>query len=257
MNKAHKKGKHIARKRGTLVNLFAGLTAASFVAVSAFTSWALLDQQQTAPAPELKTQEATEALSSLGMSGIALPPEGGAVLWRGWEDAAGLPSGVPAAPDESAKPLSDKPERGEGSPAQDSAIKTQADPEPEKTEESEPAAQTMQASVFASVSSGGKQPDSLEYLGEFITTAYCPCELCCGKGAKGITSTGTKATQGRTVAVDPDVIPLGSVIYIGGKAYTAEDTGSGIKGKRLDIFFNSHQDALNWGERAVEVWLQK
>jgi len=46
-----------------------------------------------------------------------------------------------------------------------------------------------------------------EYLGTFTVTHYCPCEICCGK-TDGITYTGTQATEGRTVAVDPEVILL-------------------------------------------------
>ena len=83
-------------------------------------------------------------------------------------------------------------------------------------------------------------------LGTFKAYAYCPCKICCGKWAKyGLTASGTKPEQGRTIAVDPDVIPLGSTVYVDGQAYIAEDTGAGIKGNKLDIFFNKHQDAKN------------
>ena len=57
--------------------------------------------------------------------------------------------------------------------------------------------------------------DEPKYIGTFTVTHYCPCEICCGK-TDGITFTGTQATEGRTVAVDPDVIPLGSTrVYSG------------------------------------------
>lgn len=52
-----------------------------------------------------------------------------------------------------------------------------------------------------------------EPLGEFRLTAYCPCMKCCGK-TDGITSTGTTAAEGRTIAVDPRVIPYGSAVTI-------------------------------------------
>ena len=45
------------------------------------------------------------------------------------------------------------------------------------------------------------------YLGQFLFTAYCPCSICCGEYASGYTATGTFATEGRTIAVDPNVIP--------------------------------------------------
>ena len=68
-----------------------------------------------------------------------------------------------------------------------------------------------------------------EPLGEFKLTAYCPCAKCCGK-TDGITATGTLAAEGRTIAVDPRVIPYGSsvTIYFADgtvHTYTAEDCG--------------------------------
>jgi 3D (Asp-Asp-Asp) domain-containing protein len=87
----------------------------------------------------------------------------------------------------------------------------------------------------------------------FITTAYCPCKKCCGKWADGITATGTKAKQGRTIAVDPDVISYGTEVEIDGKTYIAEDRGYGINGNRIDIFFNSHKEALAWGIQKKQV----
>jgi 3D (Asp-Asp-Asp) domain-containing protein len=94
-----------------------------------------------------------------------------------------------------------------------------------------------------------------EYLGLFETTAYCGCGKCCGKWADGITKSGTTATEGRTVAVDPDIVPLGSVIEIGGQWYVAEDIGVAIKGSRIDVFFNEHVDALQYGRQSHEVFL--
>lgn len=86
-------------------------------------------------------------------------------------------------------------------------------------------------------------------------TAYCPCRKCCGKDpghpAYGITSSGTTATQGRTVAVDTSVIPYGSEVEIDGHIYIAEDTG--VYGGWIDKFYASHQAALEWGDRRLTV----
>ena len=90
-------------------------------------------------------------------------------------------------------------------------------------------------------------------LGLFKLTAYCPCEACCGK-SDGITKSGEIAVEGVTVAVDPDIIPLGTKIIIDGHCYIAQDTGSAIKGNRIDVFFNSHQDALDFGVQHHEVY---
>ncbi len=96
---------------------------------------------------------------------------------------------------------------------------------------------------------------TMMYLGEFEATAYCPCEKCCGK-SDGITATGTVATEGRTIAVDPSVIPYGTAVYIDGLGeFVAEDTGGAIKGNRVDVFFADHQDALDFGRQTVTVWI--
>lgn len=100
-----------------------------------------------------------------------------------------------------------------------------------------------------------KEYSRYEYLGTFKSYAYCACTRCCGSYASGITATGTIATKGRTIAVDPNVIPLGSKVLINGKEYIAEDTGGGINGKTIDMFFNSHSAALNYGIRYVDIYM--
>ena len=95
-----------------------------------------------------------------------------------------------------------------------------------------------------------------ESLGEFVITAYCPCKKCCGEYADGITASGTVATEGRTCAVDPEVIPLGMEIEIDGVKYIAEDTGGAIKGRRIDICFNDHRSAVQYGVKCKEVYVQ-
>lgn len=92
-------------------------------------------------------------------------------------------------------------------------------------------------------------------LGEFKVTAYCPCPKCCGAWADGITYTGSVATENSTIAVDPDVIPLGSYVEINGVSYYADDIGGAIKGNRIDIFFESHEAALEWGVQYHDVYL--
>lgn len=87
---------------------------------------------------------------------------------------------------------------------------------------------------------------------EMIITAYCPCEKCCGKN-NGITASGTKAKQGRTVAVDPRYIPYGTEIIIDGQTYIAEDCGGAIKGDRIDLFFDSHSEAVSFGKQTKIV----
>lgn len=92
-------------------------------------------------------------------------------------------------------------------------------------------------------------------LGQFKLTAYCPCSKCCGKWAGGITSTGVTAQANHTIAVDPTVIPYGSKVCINGQLYFAEDCGGAIKENHLDIYFDTHQEASDFGVRYAEVYL--
>ena len=96
-----------------------------------------------------------------------------------------------------------------------------------------------------------------EYIEVTATlTAYCPCVKCCGK-SDGITASGTQATAGRTVAVDTRLIPYGTEISIDGKTYVAEDCGGKVKGYTIDVFFNSHEEALNFGRQTKTVKIYK
>lgn len=82
-------------------------------------------------------------------------------------------------------------------------------------------------------------------------TAYCPCAKCCGK-TNGRTAAGTKATAGRTVAASSK-FAFGTKLNIGGHTYVVEDRGGAIKGNKIDIFVNSHSEALAWGVRYLPV----
>lgn len=87
---------------------------------------------------------------------------------------------------------------------------------------------------------------------EYVITAYCPCAKCCGK-SDGITASGVKATEGVTVAMDKS-IPFGTKIYIDGVGERiVQDRGGAIKGNKIDLYFDSHQEALNFGRQTKEV----
>lgn len=95
-----------------------------------------------------------------------------------------------------------------------------------------------------------------ESLGEFDITYYCACEKCCDVET-GLTATGTQVIEGQTIAVDPNVIPYGTQVIIGGHVFTAEDCGGAIKENRIDIYVNSHEKALELGRNNAEVFLVK
>ena len=99
-----------------------------------------------------------------------------------------------------------------------------------------------------------KLPQAKEISRKLSVTAYgyCPCVKCCGK-SNGITATGVRAKEGRTVAVDTSVIPLGSTVIIDGKEYVAEDVGGGIKGNKVDVFHDTHNEALRFGKRKIDI----
>lgn len=98
-------------------------------------------------------------------------------------------------------------------------------------------------------------PQEAAYTNEstMTVTAYCTCEKCCGAYSNGYTATGAKATQGVTIATDPDVIPMGTEVEIDGHIYIAQDVGGAISGNRIDLYFDSHEDALQWGVREKVV----
>ena len=62
---------------------------------------------------------------------------------------------------------------------------------------------------------------------------------------------------GRTIAVDPEVIPLGSEVMIDGKVYIAEDTGGAIKGNKIDLFVGTEADAIQYGVQTHEVFVRR
>lgn len=85
---------------------------------------------------------------------------------------------------------------------------------------------------------------------EFTLTAYT---VDCGNG-DGVTSIGVVPQVGRTIAVDPRVIPYGSLVYVEGFGWrVAEDTGGAIKGNKIDLFVDSKSEAFQIGRRNVMV----
>ncbi len=102
----------------------------------------------------------------------------------------------------------------------------------------------------------------------FEITAYCACQKCCGKSpgspGYGVTASGVMVKEWHTIAVDRNVIPMGSWVYIpyfknkpNGGWFKAEDTGGAIKGNRIDVYYKSHQEALNFGRQRLPVIISK
>lgn len=83
-------------------------------------------------------------------------------------------------------------------------------------------------------------------------TAYCHCVKCTGTTYEAPTASGTVAKENHTVAMAKD-IPFGTKVIINGESYVVEDRGGAIKDNRIDIFFESHQKALEFGRQDVEA----
>ncbi|PWI58919.1 3D domain-containing protein [Sulfoacidibacillus thermotolerans] len=90
------------------------------------------------------------------------------------------------------------------------------------------------------------------YSADFQSTGKNP-----GDPGYGITATGKVAKPKHTVAVDPNLIPLGSLVYIDGIGYrVAEDIGGAIKGPHIDVFFADENDAKIFGvKNHVKVYV--
>ena len=102
-------------------------------------------------------------------------------------------------------------------------------------------------------------PQAEEKYFLMVATGYCPCELCCGEWANGSTYTSDKAGRG-CVAIDPKarILKLGQKLYIEGYGYgIANDIGGAIKGWEIDLCFDTHHEALEWGRKLVKVYVLK
>lgn len=109
-----------------------------------------------------------------------------------------------------------------------------------------------------------EEPEMMS-LGEFKLTAYCSCKKCCGRWARNrpvdaegnpivIGASGEELVPGTSIAVDRDVIPMGSEVVINGQTYTAHDSGGDIKGNWIDVYMSSHQEAKEFGVQYAEVF---
>lgn len=101
-------------------------------------------------------------------------------------------------------------------------------------------------------------------MGTFKLTAYCSCEHCCDEYALNrpkdengnpivYTANMSIAKQGVTVAADTNVLPFGTSLLIDGHEYIVQDRGGAIQGNRIDVYFDSHQEALQFGVQYKEV----
>ncbi|WHY54583.1 3D domain-containing protein [Peribacillus simplex] len=158
------------------------------------------------------------------------------------------------------KPAANKVEAASVGPAQESEQAAPAE-QSKPVEQSKPAEQTKpveqsepaESSEKADTNNESSDQAGIEKEITVRATAYtADCQGCSGTTATGV---NLKANpDAKVISVDPSVIPLGSKVYVEGYGYaTAADTGSAIKGNRVDIFVPNEKDAVNWGVKNVKV----
>lgn len=130
------------------------------------------------------------------------------------------------------------------------------------TDKPEPvlAAVTEEPAFYQIVTENEPTPSEESKWQTFTATAYCSCKKCCGKWAlnrpNGLvyTASGAIAEEGVTVAADWNILPAGTLIEIDGLGErVVQDRGGVITGNKIDIYFNSHEDALEFGVQEVLV----
>ena len=113
-----------------------------------------------------------------------------------------------------------------------------------------PRVETPARYSFSSPSSGSASASAGADL--YRVSAYCPCEICCGKWADGFTASG-KPAKGKLVAAPSDTA-FGTVLRIPGYGKAGVwDRGGDIKGNRLDVLFATHEQAKQWGVQWLVV----
>ncbi len=112
-------------------------------------------------------------------------------------------------------------------------------------------------------------PTEYEKVIQVKATAYCLCQKCCGKTPDnpgyGRTASGLKIVPGtgmKVIAVDTSVVPLGTKVFVeglngaGNYGYAvAADTGSAIKNNKIDLYMDTHEQALSWGVKYVNLYI--
>ena len=96
---------------------------------------------------------------------------------------------------------------------------------------------------------------------EMRVTAYCPCPKCCGEYSDGVTACGHEICPGDTFVAADGRYSFGTEMLIPGYSNSQPvqvlDRGGAIKGNRLDVFFATHQEALEWGVRYLDVKVRR
>ena len=199
-------------------------------------------QAQSAPAAK-SAQAETAVVTPLALETVALPVKEEAVTEGPLAEEASVTE----------EPLAEEASVTEEPLAEEASVTEEA---PEEAAEETPAPEADNA-IARATKADHERPDDLVKLGDFIATAYC---------VTGQTSTGTQTTVGRTLAVNPYVIPYGTEVWLyledGTFAgdFIAEDTGSNMLANPnvIDIYMgqDSYNNCILWGAQNVEVYIR-
>lgn len=128
------------------------------------------------------------------------------------------------------------------------------------TQETPSAAFQGPSVAVAEIATTTPEPEPEPEWIEATATAYCSCEICCGEWAlnrpDGIvyTASGAEAVQGVTIAADWSIYPPGTVLFVEGLGeYIVQDRGGAIKGLKIDVYFEDHEAALQFGRQEVRI----
>lgn len=161
-------------------------------------------------------------------------------------------------------------ESKDSSVANEPEIKIKAEPQlPEKvqtipdnasnqqTDDSETNSESnTESNTESNIESNTEEPDEWESI-EMRVTAYCPCPQCCGEYSDGVTACGHEIQPGDTFVAADRRYPFRTEMLIPGYSNSQPvkvlDRGGAIKGNRLDVFFATHEEALEWGVKYLEV----
>jgi 3D (Asp-Asp-Asp) domain-containing protein len=134
------------------------------------------------------------------------------------------------------------------------------EPEPQKVEKVQTIPENAATLQPDDSESNIEQPEEWESI-EMRVTAYCPCPSCCGEYSDGITANGHEILPGdtfvaadRRYSFDTEMLIPG---YSNSQPVKVLDRGGVIKGNRLDVFFATHQEALQWGVQYLEVHVRR
>ena len=110
----------------------------------------------------------------------------------------------------------------------------------------------IQSTIFETEPTIARESEEIQFE-TWKITGYCACEICCPNTSDGITASGTKVDAQTTVAADKS-IPFGTQIYIDGLGIkTVEDRGSAVNGNHIDVYFDSHEKAKQFGVQYLQI----